>query len=275
MVVKFTFQSVFGARSRGVTRAVFYPLIWLAYIKTKGFTSRKSFCRSGSRTLFFGGREATTGNASAVRRLLDWLRIIILAKISIEKVRHFIFLSWSGPGLCLNHTVQKDSRGVLGTSFRFGPTLALADFGNSRKHPLWRLKRGENWNLSPEKRDLRYCWRSLRLLWVWKCSLSCIVSNPFINVLSICLVPLAGISTVCGPWSAEVPDALGPRLFRKWENISSRYRDLLISILSYDEVSAFLLRVKTRNWSLLTGRLICLSWSLDFCGNVNYMVMFT
>ena len=23
-------------------------------------------------------------------------------------------------------------------------------------------------------------------------------------------------STVCGPWSAQVPDALGPRLFRKW-----------------------------------------------------------
>ena len=35
---------------------------------------RKSFCRSGSQTLFFGGREATTGNASAVRRLhLRWL----------------------------------------------------------------------------------------------------------------------------------------------------------------------------------------------------------
>ena len=48
--------------------------------------------------------------------------------------------------------------------------------------------------LSPEKRDLRYCWRSLRLLWVLKCSWSCIVSNPFINVLSICLVPLAGIT---------------------------------------------------------------------------------
>ena len=32
--------------------------------------SRKSFCHSGSQTLFFGGREATTGNASAVRRLL-------------------------------------------------------------------------------------------------------------------------------------------------------------------------------------------------------------
>ena len=27
------------------------------------------------------------------------------------------------PGLCLNHTVQKDSRGVLGTSFRFGPEI--------------------------------------------------------------------------------------------------------------------------------------------------------
>ena len=32
-------------------------------------TSRKSFWSSRSQTLFFGGREATTGNASAVRRL--------------------------------------------------------------------------------------------------------------------------------------------------------------------------------------------------------------
>ena len=79
MVVKFMFQSVFGnsrrnprqfnARSRGVTRAVFYPFIWLANIKTKGFTSRKSFCRSGWQTLFFGGKEGTTRNAFAVRRL--------------------------------------------------------------------------------------------------------------------------------------------------------------------------------------------------------------
>ena len=38
-------------------------------IKTKGFTSRKSFCRSCSQTLFFGEKEATTGNTSAVRRL--------------------------------------------------------------------------------------------------------------------------------------------------------------------------------------------------------------
>ena len=35
--------------------------------------------------------------------------------------------------------------------------------------------------------------------------------------------------------------------------------DLLISLLSYGEVSAFLLLLKTRNSSLLTGRLICLS----------------
>ena len=76
IVVKFTLKSVFRnsrqnprARSRGVTWTVFYSLIWLANIKTKCFTSRKSFCRSGSQTLFFGGREATTGNTSAVRRL--------------------------------------------------------------------------------------------------------------------------------------------------------------------------------------------------------------
>ena len=31
------------------------------------------------------------------------------------------------PGLCLNHTVQKDSRGVLGTSFRFGSTSEILE----------------------------------------------------------------------------------------------------------------------------------------------------
>ena len=29
--------------------------------------------------------------------------------------------------LCLNHTVQKDSRGVLGMSFRFGPTSEILE----------------------------------------------------------------------------------------------------------------------------------------------------
>ena len=29
--------------------------------------------------------------------------------------------------LCLNHTVQKDSRGVLGTSFKFGPTSEILE----------------------------------------------------------------------------------------------------------------------------------------------------
>ena len=53
-------------------------------------------------------------------------------------------VQWPQPGWCLNHAVQKDSRGVLGTSFRFGPLIGL---GNSRKHPIWRLKRGENWQL--------------------------------------------------------------------------------------------------------------------------------
>ena len=40
----------------------------------------------------------------------------------------------------------------------------------------------------------RYCWWRLRLLWLLKSSWSYIVSNPFINVLSICLVLLAGVT---------------------------------------------------------------------------------
>ena len=60
-------------------------------------------------------------------------------------------------------------------------------------------------------------------------------------------------TTVCGPWSAQVRDALGPRKIIKYfvekKNTlnNEKYCDLLISILSYDEVSAFLLWVKTRN----------------------------
>ena len=62
-----------------------------------------------------------------------------------------------------------------------------------------------------------------------------------------------------GPWSAAFPKMV--KYFVKKKNTLNyeRYRDLLISILSYDEVSAFLLLAKTRNYSLLTGRLICLS----------------
>ena len=58
IVVKFTFQKTHQRpRSRGITQALFHPLIWLASIKTKGFTSRKSFCRSGSQTLLLGGEK--------------------------------------------------------------------------------------------------------------------------------------------------------------------------------------------------------------------------
>ena len=66
--------------------------------------------------------------------------------------------------------------------------------------------------------------------------------------------------------------ALGARRFWTWWNISSRkkgkklnvFNDLLISLLSYGEVLALLLFVKLQNSSLLTRRLICLSWSLYF-----------
>ena len=61
------------------------------------------------------------------------------------------------------------------------------------------------------------------------------------------------------PWSASFPKMI--KYFVKKKNTLNieRYRDLLIKILSYDDVSAFLLRLKTRNLSFMTGRLICLS----------------
>ena len=47
----------------------FYQRILLANNKTKALTSRKFFLGSFSQTLFFRGREAMTGNMSAVCRL--------------------------------------------------------------------------------------------------------------------------------------------------------------------------------------------------------------
>ena len=90
MVVKFTFQSVFGnsrrsprhysARGREESLEL-YSILWSdrPTSKQKVLSYGKSFCCSGSQTLFFGGREATTGNASAVRRLV---RAIHLKSIS-------------------------------------------------------------------------------------------------------------------------------------------------------------------------------------------------
>ena len=47
----------------------FYHVIWLAKEKTKAATSRKSFCRSGTQTLFFGGENLDSRKYVCVRRL--------------------------------------------------------------------------------------------------------------------------------------------------------------------------------------------------------------
>ena len=58
---------------------------------------------------------------------------------------------------------------------------------------------------------------------------------------------------VLGPRKSPMPlvrvFSENDKIFRQEKNTlnNERYRDLLIRILSYDEVSAFLLRVKTRN----------------------------
>ena len=49
------------------------------------------------------------------------------------------------------------------------------------------------------------------------------------------------------PWSATFPKMIKYFVEKKNTLNNERYRDLLISILSYDEVSAFLLWVKARN----------------------------
>ena len=100
-----------------------------------------------------------------------------------------------GQGLCLSHTVQKDSRGVLGMSFRFEQTSEILEniqYGGSSV--VKTDSQGGGAFYRQRSMILRYCWPTLHLLWLLKSSWSCIVSNPFINVLSICLFPQAGIT---------------------------------------------------------------------------------
>ena len=56
----------------------------------------------------------------------------LIASIVDERMNHQVIQDGgasnaSAQRLCLNHTVQKDSREVLGTSFRFGPTSEILE----------------------------------------------------------------------------------------------------------------------------------------------------
>ena len=67
-----------------------------------------------------------------------------------------------------------------------------ADFGNSRNHGIWRPKRGENWQpKEPFYRQRNVILRSNEVCVYcdfWRALSPVIVSNPFINVLSLTAV---------------------------------------------------------------------------------------
>ena len=79
--------------------------------------------------------------------------------------------------------------------------------------------------------------------------------------------------TVCGPWYASFSNMIFS--LNKIRPKTKVYDSILISTLSHDEVSAFPLLYKARYSSLLTGRSICLSWIVEFCGSVKFIVKFT
>ena len=83
---------------------------------------------------------------------------------------------------CLNHTVQKDSRGVLGTSFRFGPTSEILKV--TAKGPV----------LSPEKRDFTVLLTKFAFIVTFEEFLVLYSEQSFYKCLIDGLVPLAGIT---------------------------------------------------------------------------------
>ena len=120
-----------------------YSILWPDWPTSKQKVLRhgKSLCRSGSQTLFFGGREATTGNASAVRMLIDprTIKIQVFNYATVETFRNHLNLSdLSGNSpqnyeCCLMVCLQKNLR-----IFCFHNTLWM---DNRRSVPVLTLKR--------------------------------------------------------------------------------------------------------------------------------------
>ena len=114
-----------------------------------------------------------------------------------KKSRFWLFCMWSVKemyhALLPKTDYRHKGRGHEATSFRFSRLRKFSKISNLAAQAWWKMT-AKGAVSSPEKRDLRYCWRSLHLLWLLHSSWTCIVSNPFINVLSVCLVPLAGIT---------------------------------------------------------------------------------
>ena len=74
-----------------------------------------------------------------------------------------------------------------------------ADFGNSRKHPIWRLKRGGKLTakeavLSPEKRDFTVLLTKFAFIVTFEEFLVLYSEQSFYKCLINGLVPLAGIT---------------------------------------------------------------------------------
>ena len=106
-----------------------------------GQHQNKRFYVTGSQTLFFRGREATTGNASAVRMLIDprTIKIQVFNYATVETFRNHLNLSdLSGNSpqnyeCCVMVCLQKNLR-----IFRFHNTLWM---DNRRSVPVLTLKR--------------------------------------------------------------------------------------------------------------------------------------
>ena len=98
------------AISRVSSITSFYRSISLVELRRKEMTSRKSFWSSRSQTLFFGGREATTGNASAVRRLAWSARQARLGKapFPVARVCHSSTLASRLPSLSSSRLRKKE-----------------------------------------------------------------------------------------------------------------------------------------------------------------------
>ena len=113
-------------------------VVWNILIRRLRWRSHSSF------TFIIYSDRSTTKQKFCVAEIVWWLGFADVTLIFGEKQRPpeislcrqlTIIPSSSIRGLCLNHTVQKDSRGVLGTSFRFGSTSEILEniqYGGSR-----------------------------------------------------------------------------------------------------------------------------------------------
>ena len=152
------------------------------------------------------------------------------------------------PRCCLNHTVQKGSGGVLGTSFRFGPTTEILEnsqYGGSRVVENWQpkepfyLQRSVIYGVVDEVSAVKAVINNLlRIIWIFLwCGRTvgrAVGRTVYGHVIAKFSGMVDALSYGAPPtraWSSAVKDVIHKQSFK--HNLNEQNNGKLVSLIGY------------------------------------------